>query len=158
MGVGEFRHRVGFFQRAYQSDGYGNQETDFPDEPEFTVAGRVQAKFGGETVLADRLQGQQIFTVTVRQSERTRRVSADWKVKDMKSGLEMAIKSGPVDPNDQRQYFEFLCQSGTADFSYRAKARVFIRYLGGATYERVPEAAVRAIVEAGAGKIVDRDV
>lgn len=44
------------------------------------------------------------------------------------------------------------------DFSYRAKPRVFIQYLGGTTYERVPEAAARAIVEAGAGKIVDRDV
>lgn len=44
------------------------------------------------------------------------------------------------------------------DFSYRAKARVFIQYLGGTTYERVPEVVVRAILEAGAGKIVDRDV
>jgi hypothetical protein len=39
------------------------------------------------------------------------------------------------------------------DFSYRAKPRVFIQYRGGCTYERVPEAAVKAITEAGAGTI-----
>lgn len=44
------------------------------------------------------------------------------------------------------------------DFSYRAKPRVFIQYLGGRTYERVPEAAVRAIRAANAGKIVETDV
>jgi hypothetical protein len=43
------------------------------------------------------------------------------------------------------------------DFSYRAKRHVFVQYLGGGTYERVPEAAVRAIVDAGAGKVVKRE-
>jgi hypothetical protein len=40
------------------------------------------------------------------------------------------------------------------DFSYRAKRTVFVQYLGGVTYPRVPEAAVRAILNAGAGEIV----
>lgn len=40
------------------------------------------------------------------------------------------------------------------DFSFRAAARVVVQYLGGATYRRVPEAQVRAIVAAGAGEIV----
>jgi hypothetical protein len=41
------------------------------------------------------------------------------------------------------------------DFSYRAKAHVFIQYIGGNVYRRVPEAAVRVIVAAGAGEIVE---
>lgn len=41
------------------------------------------------------------------------------------------------------------------DFSYRAKRTVFVQYLGGTTYRRVPEAAVRAIIEARAGSVVD---
>jgi hypothetical protein len=41
------------------------------------------------------------------------------------------------------------------DFSYRAKRTVFVQYLGGMTYTRVPEAAVRAIVAARAGKVVE---
>lgn len=40
-------------------------------------------------------------------------------------------------------------------FDYRPKRGVIIAYLEGVTYLRVPEAAVRAILEAGAGKIVD---
>jgi hypothetical protein len=40
------------------------------------------------------------------------------------------------------------------DFSYRATPRAFVQYLGGETYQRVPEAAVRAITAAGAGTIV----
>lgn len=43
------------------------------------------------------------------------------------------------------------------DYSYRAKARVFIQYIGGTLYRRVPEAAVRAIVSAGAGEVVVED-
>lgn len=40
------------------------------------------------------------------------------------------------------------------DFPYRAKRHVVVQYLAGMTYARVPEAAVRAIVSAGAGEIV----
>ena len=40
------------------------------------------------------------------------------------------------------------------DFNYRPKRHVAIKYLGGKTYRRVPEAAVRAIVDARAGRIV----
>lgn len=40
-------------------------------------------------------------------------------------------------------------------FDYRPKRGVIIAYLAETTYRRVPEAAVRAIVQAGAGKVVD---
>lgn len=41
------------------------------------------------------------------------------------------------------------------DYSYRATPRVFVQYIGGETYQRVPEAAVRAITAAGAGEVAD---
>lgn len=41
------------------------------------------------------------------------------------------------------------------NYDYRAAPRVFVKYLGGATYKRVPEAAVREIIRCGAGKIVE---
>lgn len=41
------------------------------------------------------------------------------------------------------------------DFNFRAAARVFVHYVGGTVYRRVPEAAVRAIVSAKAGKVVE---
>ncbi|MGY3607671.1 MULTISPECIES: (2Fe-2S) ferredoxin domain-containing protein [unclassified Bradyrhizobium] len=39
-------------------------------------------------------------------------------------------------------------------FDYRPRAGVIVVYAGGQRYERVPEAAVRAILEAGAGDVV----
>lgn len=43
------------------------------------------------------------------------------------------------------------------DFTYKPKRNVHISYKGGITYHRVPEAAVRAIVAAGAGRVVDHE-
>lgn len=44
------------------------------------------------------------------------------------------------------------------DFSFRVNARAFVQYRGGVTYRRVPEMQARAIVDAGAGAIVDDEV
>jgi phage tail protein X len=41
------------------------------------------------------------------------------------------------------------------DFAYRAKFFVVVQYVAGKTYERVPEAAVKAILAANAGEIVE---
>jgi (2Fe-2S) ferredoxin len=41
------------------------------------------------------------------------------------------------------------------DFSYQAMPRVVVQYLGGVIYARVPEFAVRAIVRAGAGEVIE---
>lgn len=43
------------------------------------------------------------------------------------------------------------------EYRYRARRNVVVQYLGGKVYPRVPEAAVRAIVGAGAGEIVGCD-
>lgn len=41
------------------------------------------------------------------------------------------------------------------DFPYQAKPRVVVQYLGGVIYVRVPEFAVRAILKAKAGEVVE---
>ena len=41
------------------------------------------------------------------------------------------------------------------DFTYRARPRVVVQYIGGMTYMRVPEYAVREIVKAKAGEVVE---
>lgn len=43
------------------------------------------------------------------------------------------------------------------DFTYRAKPNMHIVYLDGHTYRRVPEMAVRQIVAAGAGTVVENE-
>ena len=42
----------------------------------------------------------------------------------------------------------------TDSFDYRPRRSVIVVYVAGQRYERVPEAAVRAIVAAGAGEVV----
>jgi len=44
------------------------------------------------------------------------------------------------------------------DFAYVPRPQVTIQYLAGRTYQRVPEAAVRAIISAGAGKIARQPI
>lgn len=112
--AGDLRHRIGFYRRPVVSDGHGNVEGAFPADPEFSCSADVKVRFGGETVLAARLQGQQTATITVRRSAATLAVTTDWRIQDMRDGTIWNIRSGPVDPDDGRMWLEFLCQSGGA--------------------------------------------
>lgn len=113
-GAGELRHKIGFFKRPSQVNSYGNPEGEYSGTPEFEVFGKVAAKFGGESVQAARLAGQETWTITVRQNSNTAQVTTDWIAKDMNRGTIWNIRSGPVDPDDGRAFYELLCQSGVA--------------------------------------------
>lgn len=114
-GAGELRHRVAFDKRqAVNPDApldLGNTQSDFVEQ--FIVAASVQAKFGGEAVLADRLTGEQPWNITVRQSAQTRLIGTDWRARDARNGTIWAIRS-IVDPDDTMAVFEILVQSGAA--------------------------------------------
>lgn len=113
--AGEYRHRVAFDRRQDVNPDapldLGNSQSEFVEQ--FVVAASVQAKFGGEAVLADRLTGQQTWTVTVRQSTQTRQITTDWRARDVRNGTVWAIRS-LVDPDDLRADIEILVQSGVA--------------------------------------------
>jgi SPP1 family predicted phage head-tail adaptor len=102
---------MAFDKRQDVDDGYGNTQSDFVEQ--FVVWASVRAKFGGETVTAARLAGQQPVTVTVRQSSQTEQITTDWRARDTRSGVLYNIRS-IVDPDDAGAYFELLCQSGVA--------------------------------------------
>lgn len=107
----ELRHRIAFDKRQSVSDGFGNEQSTFAEQ--FIVPGAVQARFGGEEVMAARLQGQQPITIVVRQSTQTRLIKEDWQARDVRSGQVYAIKS-IVDPDDKREWLEILVQTGAA--------------------------------------------
>ncbi len=113
--AGDLRHRVEFGKRQEVNPDYpddlGNTESVFV--PQFTVWAKVQAKFGGEAVVAARLTGQQPVTIIVRQSSQTNQIKTDWQAKDTKSGEVYAIRS-IVDPDDSRAFWEILTQTGVA--------------------------------------------
>lgn len=115
MPAGQFRHRVAFDMRQDVNPDapldLGNSQSDFVEQ--FIVAAAVQAKFGGETVMAERLTGNQPWTITVRQSALTRTIGTDWRARDTRNGTIWAIRS-IVDPDDSREVFEILAQSGVA--------------------------------------------
>lgn len=114
---GQLRHRLAFDCRPAIDDGAGNTEGDF--EQQFVVSAEVVARFGGETVMASRLSGRQPFTITVRQSSDTRRVTTDWRARDVRSNPDASkhtvynIRS-ITDPDDRRAWLELLCETGVA--------------------------------------------
>lgn len=109
--AGELTHKVAFDVRTNGDDGYGNPVEDFVEQ--FIVSAKVQPKFGGETVLASRLAGQQPVLIVVRQSSQTVQITPEWRCRDARSGTEYNIRS-IVDPDDSGKFLELLCQSGVA--------------------------------------------
>lgn len=109
-GAANLRHRVAFDARSIVEDDLGGTEDDFAEQ--FIVAAGIEARLGGEQVMAARLTGKQPVTITVRQSEDTRRIETGWRARDVRSGVLYAIRS-IVDPDDRRMYFDILCETGT---------------------------------------------
>lgn len=112
-------HLVAFDQREEVDRGDGVTVGKWVERFQ-TRAGFVHLR-GGETVLADRLQGQHTQVIFVRSSTKTRQVSTDWRVRDVRSGsfvgdewrgTEFNIRD--ITPTDDRQWLDFLCQSGVA--------------------------------------------
>lgn len=110
-GSGDLRWKIAFDRRSDDGDEAGNEQGEF--EEQFVVSAKVQAKFGGESVTAARLTGQQPVTITVRQSSQTRLIRENWRARDKRTGAEYAISS-IADPDGKRAWLEILCQTGRA--------------------------------------------
>lgn len=114
--IGNMRHRIAFDQRQTVNPDspadLGSTQSIFVEQ--FTVWGSVQAKFGGEAVLAARLTGQTTVILTVRQSSETDLIDTDWRARDVDEETEYNIRS-IVDPTDSGEFYEMLCQTGGAD-------------------------------------------
>lgn len=112
MSAEELRERVTFSKRGQAvDDGYGNVVTDFVDQ--FTVAARIKPRLGGEEVLAARLSGRTLATITVRYSAVAARITSDWKAVDARTGEEWNIKASPINTDEHRQWLEMLCEKGS---------------------------------------------
>lgn len=111
---GQLRERVAFYKRTVASDGHGNEESTFPDDPEFpAIAAKITPRLGGEAVLAGRLTGKEYVNITVRYSRDTKAVTEDWIVKDDRTGTVYNIRS-IVNPDLKKTALEMLCEKGVA--------------------------------------------
>lgn len=108
-GAGRLNERVSLAKRGEREDGYGNTITDWIEQ--FQAAGGYVHLKGGETVMAARLANKHPVVVRIRTSTTARQVTADWKLTDVRTGVEYAIHDiTPV----ERDYLDLLCESGVA--------------------------------------------
>ena len=111
MPAGELRERVTFSERALTSDGYGNSLGDWADQ--FTVAARIRPRLGGEEVMAARLSGRNLATITVRYSSDTAEITTDWRAVDTRTGDVWNVRS-VVNPDERKRYIDVLAERGVA--------------------------------------------
>ncbi|MGV1913858.1 head-tail adaptor protein [Agrobacterium vitis] len=101
-------HLVAFDQRQEIDRGDGVTVGQWVEQ--FQVrAGFIHLR-GGESVMADRLQGQHTKIIFVRASSQTRQVGTNWRVRDVQAGAEFNIRD--ITPTTDRRWIDFLCQSG----------------------------------------------
>lgn len=109
MSSADLREKVIFAERAVTSDGYGGTDGAFVDQ--FTVAARIRPRLGGEEVMAARLQGKTLATITVRYSTDTLQITSDWRATDARNGDVWNIRS-VVNPDERKLFLDMLCEKG----------------------------------------------
>jgi head-tail adaptor len=114
MEPGSLNERFTFEKRpstAPVGDGYGNFQTDFAAQ--FTVWTRRQFLRGGETVIAERLQGRQPSVLTIRASRSAAQITTDWRAVNARDASEVYnIRS--VSLSEDRSFYDVLCERGVA--------------------------------------------
>jgi len=111
MTAGSLNQRVEFLEPNRVSDGYGGETTGYVER--FCVAARLQPRMGSEAVIASRLQGIQPYTMTVRSSSETRRVTPAWRVRNTRTGATYNIRT-VVNIDERSEFLEMLVVEGEA--------------------------------------------
>ncbi|CAN7431246.1 phage head closure protein [Rhizobium rhizogenes] len=109
--AGDLLHFIAFDLRAEIDDGAGNTVGTWQER--FKVRASYLHLRGGESVMAGRLQGQHSQIIVVRASPATREVTTDWRIRDFRTRQTFNIRD--ITPSADRQWLDFLCQSGVAD-------------------------------------------
>lgn len=111
-GAGRLREIVAFESRAIVDDGLGNEISgDWTER--FKANAEISFLKGGESVVADRLQGMQPAVIAVRYEPQALSANTDWRIKDLRSGVVYQIKS-QANMDKRREFLEFLTVAGVA--------------------------------------------
>ena len=108
--TGQLNERLAFDTPTRVGDGYGGTTDGWSEE--FTIAARRLFLRGSETIQAARLEGRQPVIFTVRASSDTRRITTDWRARDVRAGTQYQLRS--VEPNENRSFIDLLCERGVA--------------------------------------------
>lgn len=109
--AGDLKFRLAFESRPDASDEYGGSEGEFAEQ--FRRWAKIEPRFLGEQVLADRLSGRTTVLITVPNDPQTKTIAADWRARDVNTGTLYDIKS-VIDPDMLGQWIECLSQTGGA--------------------------------------------
>lgn len=112
MQAGGLNERFTFQKRAGTAgDGYGNFQERW--ESQFTVWTKRLFLRGGETVVAERLQGRQPAVLTIRASSQTAQITTDWRAVNARDATEVYnIRS--ISFSEDRSFYDILCERGVA--------------------------------------------
>lgn len=114
MDAGKLRDRVAFDAPTQTLDGSGGTEAGWTavGTGSFQCWANLRYLRGGETVQAARLTGKQPALVTIRRNSVSDKVTASWRMRDLRSGAIYNVRS--IVPTDDRAMLELLCESGVA--------------------------------------------
>ncbi|MBS7698769.1 MULTISPECIES: phage head closure protein [unclassified Chelatococcus] len=113
MSAGELRERVAFDTRGTVEDDVGNTVDDSWNEA-FVIAARIMPLKGGESVMADRLQGVQPVIIRVRYSAAAADITPAWRARNARTGTVYNITSA-ANMDERRKYLDILATAGGAD-------------------------------------------
>ncbi|MDX0498974.1 head-tail adaptor protein [Sinorhizobium medicae] len=108
--AGRLQHRVSFDERQTVDDGAGNERGVFQEK--FKRWAEFRHRGGSETVVAARLEGQNILGVYVRSDAQSRQIGSDWQMRDLRTGTVYAINI--VDAVSDRYWVYIQVRSGVA--------------------------------------------
>jgi len=110
-GAGPLREVLIAQRRVEAEDIYGNTQGEWQEQCRFNAS--VEARRGGEAVLAGRLQGTVAYMITARYSVSAASVQPDWRLVDARSGQVYAIRTWI--PRPKRDYIDGDVEIGVAD-------------------------------------------
>lgn len=115
MAAGQLRERLSFQTRTEVNpdfpEDYGNVESVW--ETQFTVSARVKPRMGSEPIIAQRLQGVQPVTITVRSSSDTRQITPAWRAIDTRDATKIYnLRTAVAD--EKNAFIEILADDGGA--------------------------------------------
>lgn len=109
-GAGERTSKVSLWKRGSGSDGGGGKNSAYVYQ--FTRRAEFTHLHGGESVMANRLEGKHTQVVTLLSSAKTKEITTGWQLKDEKTGTKYNIRD--ITRTTDRKYIELLCESGVA--------------------------------------------
>lgn len=109
-GAGDLYYSVAFDRQGSAPDGHGGRVTTWTEQ--FACRAAFIHLRGGEGVQAARLENRHPQVITVRRSTQTAQVSAEWRIRDKRTGEVFAIRD--IEPQTDRTFIGFLCEKGVA--------------------------------------------